>query len=388
VAAGIVGHSGQGTRISYCSNEGDITLLNDHSHPYRASTIYADQAAGIVAYISNSDEVIDHCWNSGRVTGPGTVAGITGMASAYNAVVSNCLNVGEIVTDSTTSTSYYGAGGVSARGNLQLQNCVNAGDVTGNKYVAGLLGYNASSTSSAAGTAVKQSYTVGKIGVFDEVTNLQYSGHVFGWANAKTGVTIEGAQYLYDGQRYSVSGDSIYGLPVDSAFSVPASYASQIIGGQDALGDGFTYNANALPLIKGFENLDVAKAYASFFGLADGEYFDSIYTVLPLSQLEGVTWTATGGITIKGTNAVPTALGEATLTATAGKFSKTYNLVVTGLATLVGDVNGDGVIDSTDVTVLLNAILSGTTIEGGDINGDGVINTTDLTALINLILAQ
>ena len=53
-----------------------------------------------------------------------------------------------------------------------------------------------------------------------------------------------------------------------------------------------------------------------------------------------------------------------------------------------GDVNGDGKVNVTDVTTLVNMILS--VIEKdmikGDINGDGKINVTDVTALINIIL--
>ena len=53
-----------------------------------------------------------------------------------------------------------------------------------------------------------------------------------------------------------------------------------------------------------------------------------------------------------------------------------------------GDVNGDGYVDVSDVTALINMIL-GTTpadLEVADINGDGILDVTDVTALINEIL--
>ncbi len=55
---------------------------------------------------------------------------------------------------------------------------------------------------------------------------------------------------------------------------------------------------------------------------------------------------------------------------------------------LVGDVNGDGKVNVTDVTTLVNMILGviPKDMERGNINGDDKINVTDVTALINIIL--
>ena len=53
-----------------------------------------------------------------------------------------------------------------------------------------------------------------------------------------------------------------------------------------------------------------------------------------------------------------------------------------------GDINGDGTVDVSDVTALINKILgtSNYTDEVCDINGDGEINVSDVTQLINQIL--
>ena len=53
-----------------------------------------------------------------------------------------------------------------------------------------------------------------------------------------------------------------------------------------------------------------------------------------------------------------------------------------------GDINGDGEINVSDVTALINKILGSSTYSDAvcDINGDGEINVSDVTALINLIL--
>ena len=53
-----------------------------------------------------------------------------------------------------------------------------------------------------------------------------------------------------------------------------------------------------------------------------------------------------------------------------------------------GDVNGDGKVNVSDVTALINMILGviPKDLTSGDINGDGNVNVSDVTALVNLIL--
>ena len=53
-----------------------------------------------------------------------------------------------------------------------------------------------------------------------------------------------------------------------------------------------------------------------------------------------------------------------------------------------GDVNGDGNINISDVTALINLLLSGGEVPAGaDVNGDGQVNISDVTALINRLLS-
>lgn len=59
---------------------------------------------------------------------------------------------------------------------------------------------------------------------------------------------------------------------------------------------------------------------------------------------------------------------------------------------LVGDVNGDKVVDVSDITVLINVILGKsylqTIVERCDLNGDGTVDATDLNTLYNIILGK
>lgn len=55
---------------------------------------------------------------------------------------------------------------------------------------------------------------------------------------------------------------------------------------------------------------------------------------------------------------------------------------------ITGDLNGDGNVDVTDVTMLINAILEPTDLAGADVNGDGSVDVTDVTQLINIVLGN
>lgn len=70
-----------------------------------------------------------------------------------------------------------------------------------------------------------------------------------------------------------------------------------------------------------------------------------------------------------------------------GYTSAESNIITVEGAALNGDVNGDGKVDVSDVTHLINIILGNqpkTSV--ADINGDSVINVSDVTELINHIL--
>ncbi|MBQ1745999.1 MAG: hypothetical protein II043_01815, partial [Muribaculaceae bacterium] len=58
-----------------------------------------------------------------------------------------------------------------------------------------------------------------------------------------------------------------------------------------------------------------------------------------------------------------------------------------GIGALPGDVDGNGIINIEDVTVLIDHLLSGLPIDGnGDADGDGDINISDVTEIIDMLL--
>ena len=56
--------------------------------------------------------------------------------------------------------------------------------------------------------------------------------------------------------------------------------------------------------------------------------------------------------------------------------------------TILGDINGDGVLDVLDIVELINLILNGEIVSAGDVNNDGSINILDVIIIANIILSQ
>ena len=71
-------------------------------------------------------------------------------------------------------------------------------------------------------------------------------------------------------------------------------------------------------------------------------------------------------------------------------FLMPMSLMAKGSSTILGDVNGDGYVNVTDVTLLVNNLLgfenASFVAANADLNGDNDITVTDVTALVNLIL--
>ena len=56
--------------------------------------------------------------------------------------------------------------------------------------------------------------------------------------------------------------------------------------------------------------------------------------------------------------------------------------------TATGDVDGDGIVNISDVTALIDMLLSGNiSSDAADVDGDGIVNISDVTALIDMLLS-
>ena len=83
-----------------------------------------------------------------------------------------------------------------------------------------------------------------------------------------------------------------------------------------------------------------------------------------------------------------TEAGSAFLRLTNTQAGNTTKVYIDRWLKATGDINGDGEVNVSDVTALINKILGSSTYSDAvcDINGDGEINVSDVTALINMIL--
>ncbi len=61
--------------------------------------------------------------------------------------------------------------------------------------------------------------------------------------------------------------------------------------------------------------------------------------------------------------------------------------LVTG-ETVEGDLNGDGILTTADVSLLVEKVMAGATGTKYDINKDGRVSVSDVTALVNILLKQ
>ena len=62
--------------------------------------------------------------------------------------------------------------------------------------------------------------------------------------------------------------------------------------------------------------------------------------------------------------------------------------LASGADVVPGDVNGDGEVNTVDITILYNYLLNGITegMVNGDQNGDGDITAVDITVVYNILL--
>ena len=60
------------------------------------------------------------------------------------------------------------------------------------------------------------------------------------------------------------------------------------------------------------------------------------------------------------------------------------------ISSMLGDVKGDGIVRSVDVTALYNYLLNNdsSAIVNGDQDGDGIITSVDVTIVYNILLGN
>ena len=115
-------------------------------------------------------------------------------------------------------------------------------------------------------------------------------------------------------------------------------------------------------------------------GAPDGANLDKFQVAYVFDKKDKYFWKPSSGYRAEA--------GSAFLRLTNTQAGNTTKVYIDRWNKATGDINGDGEINVSDVTALINKILGSSTYSDAscDINGDGEINVSDVTALINLIL--
>ena len=128
---GVVGQNSGS--VTNCTNTSNITTTADHS----TDSVYV---GGVVCCNSGS---VTNCANTENINvtvdvGTGDV-GVGGVVCQNSGKVTNCTNTDTIIASVSSTGSVY-VGGVVGRNENSVINCYNTGDVSGSKYVGGVVG--------------------------------------------------------------------------------------------------------------------------------------------------------------------------------------------------------------------------------------------------------
>lgn len=296
---GLVGQGSSSAMILSSFNDGAVT----------ASINNAGGVIGGVIGLSGQSLKIEKCYNTAKIEAPLKVAGIVGFSNDLSKNgISKCFNIGEISqtirTDSTTSC----CAGI-ANGSFAIDNSYNAGKVNGWNYVGGIAGR----LIDAPDTVVKitRCYNIGEI-----ITNNENNGTRIG--------NICGTKAGQVGRSSSINTFKTYAN--DENWNVEM--LTPIALTEKNIGTSFVLTPLCFPMIAGLDTVKAAKAYAAYFKAPAANDKGNIDYYIELSKLAGVTWTSNTLLKIDGGKAEPLSAGEAELTATCGKFSKTWVLKV------------------------------------------------------------
>lgn len=69
-----------------------------------------------------------------------------------------------------------------------------------------------------------------------------------------------------------------------------------------------------------------------------------------------------------------------------------FEITIINYEFILGDANNDGIVNISDIVVVINYIMNGSAspfvFEKADVNGDGIINVLDITGIVNIIYSS
>ncbi len=340
---------------------------------------------GIVGY-SYKNTTADTCLiknalNAGAITGSRYhVGGIVGRTTNLN--LEHVANYGNVSCTATSVSSSYGAAaGIVATGLPVVVDAVNAGDITAVSNVGGILGAPSSTYSKYAFTRVFSTGTVTMTG----------TANTGGAIQGKASSHLTATEVYYDSQFNNASLKAVTSADYSGVTAMPT--AQLIAGNLSNLTDDWTQQTGRYPVIADLATDTVSQLYSLPVVLDSADTRFAVTKAFAVGTLDGCQWTGDSIYIISQRGKVgmkPNAVGTYNLVATMGNHERVIALRLNcpdGAAIATdGDVNGDGRVDASDVTAMINMILGTVpaTTEA-DLDGDGKVNSSDVSLLITRI---
>ena len=295
--------------VDNCRNYADVTSVSTYN-------------AGVVGIVSGDNGVISNCYNAGRISGGSTtVGGIT----AHNAgKVMLCQNDGDLIAESNnpsnakTTQSLFG--GIAAYNYGSIELCVNNGQVKADNSVGGITGRN-------AGGSITGSLNNGLV----SSGTTSYRGAIIGYQQSLGTIANNyyDASININGASHNTLLDGITGLSTSELVAGVCPDELKALGAEEV----FDFTANSYPVLKQFASEEAAQTLRTMYvAFTPGQLRSNVTADLALSPAEAITWSLADNayfrldgrklVITMPTDTVPTI----ELTATAGNAVKSYEL--------------------------------------------------------------
>ena len=352
---------------------------------------------------TNGNATISGCFSSAHVTGADNVGGIVGMAGSWE--WSSAERYPLYITDNrfagaVEATDGYAGGlwgrelvsrsdGIGWKGYRHFHCLRNicGGNIKGTKGASGILGFPFDGTPNNSRTEIINNVCVADTIASTEAIPSIVNTIVF---NGNYGLTT--SVYMQKGKVINAASDDanvqLYGR---KTFQKSTTYMglSFDFNNQWAIAEGvdFPYNISQSSPITTLEFTAGSRAKISGTANGTGKVYILIGQELYESYILDGKWELTLGKTTEGTEAYVSAVTEGKMPSV---FVRTKAVTVTVPDRVSGDANGDGVVDSADVTAIINYILGKPSAsfnkENADVTGDGEILIDDAVQTVQLIM--
>lgn len=310
---GLAGDVSTGIEFAACYNTGDVLGGS------------GDYVGGLAGYCRSAD--LTDCWNAGNVEASGS--GVAGIAGYSQGRVLRCANVGNVTCSSATGSDSQGnAAGLVAHGTPEVADCYNLGDVAGPQLVAGLM-----ATVGNSSTVMSRCYSAG---------NVHSADAQLGGAVAADG------DYVMMGLDSVYYDREVFTGTLSSTDSMASGLTTRELAMCDSLGSAFQLKEGFYPTLASMTGNVLLDFYAATPVLGPLDTRDNVHGPFVVGTPEGTVWTASPAIiTFDGSNAIPTATGEVTITKTMGELSRSYKLTIASTTGVAGTVASSPVLSVT-----------------------------------------